>query len=60
MTGESEVERERGKVVCMRDLDEGSREAELHEIAMQGRPLDAAEDRGQVRGTCGETEVWWT
>ena len=50
MTGESEVERERREVVRMRDLDEGSREAELHEIAMQGRALDAAEDRGQVRG----------
>ena len=50
MTGETEVERKRCEIVCMRNFDEGPREAELHEISMEGRALDAAEDRGQVRG----------
>ena len=46
---EPEVERERGQITGVRELDEGSRQTKLHQVLVQRHAFDAAEQVREVR-----------
>lgn len=59
MTRETEIEREGGEIVDVRELDERTGEAQLRQILVQRDTFQAAEKSGEIggRGTHGAADL---